>query len=188
MPFEFIQLKIEGLILIKPKVFKDERGFFMETYKKSEFINAGIREEFVQSNHSKSTKSVLRGLHYQLKPYNQGKLVRCIKGTIFDVAVDIRIGSPTFAKWVSVELSEENHFMFYIPSGFAHGFITLSEEAEIFYKCTNEYAPNYDKGIIWNDPQINILWKGEKPILSLKDQALPLLKYAENNFYYEEMK
>ncbi len=177
MPFEFIKTEIPEVVLIKPKVFKDERGFFMETYKKSEFERAGIPINFVQDNHSKSTKYVLRGLHFQKEPFGQGKLVRCIKGKIFDVAVDIRKNSPTFKKWVGFELTEENKLMLWIPRGFAHGFLTLSDEAEIIYKVSdNEYSPKSDAGIIWNDPEVNINWpiKGE-PILSGKDRKALLL-------------
>ena len=182
MPFTFEKLEIPEVILVKPKVFSDERGFFLESYKKSDFWENGIKEEFMQDNHSKSVKGVLRGLHYQLPPKAQGKLVRCIRGKIFDVAVDIRKNSPTFKKWVAVELSEENKYMLYIPPGFAHGFLTLSEEAEVLYKTTNEYAPELDRGIIWNDPEININWPIEivkEPILSNKDKNLPFLKDAE---------
>ncbi len=187
MPFEFIKTEIPEVIIVKPKVFGDERGFFMETYKKSDFEKAGIDTDFVQDNHSKSVKGVLRGLHYQLEPKAQGKLVRCIKGKVFDVAVDIRKGSPTFGKWVGVELSSENKLMLWIPKGFAHGFLTLSEEAEIVYKVSgSEYSPEYDRSIRWNDQDIGIEWplKGE-PILSEKDKTAPFLKYAEINFVYK---
>jgi len=178
MPFEFTKTKLVEVILIKPKVFGDERGFFMETYKKSDFKKAGIDTDFVQDNHSKSKKGVLRGLHFQVEPKAQGKLVRCIKGKIFDVAVDIRKESPTFGKWVGIELSCENKLMLWIPKGFAHGFLTLSEEAEILYKVSgNEYSPEHEKSIRWNDPDIGIDWpiKGE-PILSQKDKKAPFLK------------
>ena len=136
MPFEFIKTDISEVILIKSKVFGDERGYFMETYKKSDFEKIGIDTDFVQDNHSKSTKGVLRGLHFQKEPFAQGKLVRCVKGKIFDVAADIRKGSPTFGRWVGHELSEENKLMLWIPKGFAHGFLTISEEAEIIYKVS----------------------------------------------------
>ncbi|GAB6077184.1 dTDP-4-dehydrorhamnose 3,5-epimerase [Desulfurobacterium crinifex] len=188
MPFEFIRTEIPEVIIVKPKVFSDERGFFMETYKKSDFVKVGIDTDFVQDNHSKSVKGVLRGLHYQLEPKAQGKLVRCIKGRIFDVAVDIRKGSPTFGKWVGVELSEENKLMLWIPKGFAHGFLTLSEEAEIVYKVSGgEYSPEHDRSIRWNDPDIGIEWPLEgEPILSEKDKIAPFLKDAEVNLVYEE--
>jgi len=185
MPFEFKELEIPDVILVIPKVFEDDRGFFMETFKISDFKAYGISYEFVQDNHSKSKKGVLRGLHYQLYPKAQGKLVRCIRGRIWDVAVDIRKGSPWYGKWVAVELSEENKLMLWIPPGFAHGFVAL-EDAEIIYKCTAEYAPELDRGIIWNDPELAINWPVEKPILSPKDAKLPFLKDAENNFVYKE--
>ncbi|WP_456484997.1 dTDP-4-dehydrorhamnose 3,5-epimerase [Desulfurobacterium sp.] len=181
MPFEFLKTEIPEVIIVKPRVFGDERGFFLETYKKSDFTKAGINGEFVQDNHSKSRKGVLRGLHYQAKPKMQGKLVRCIKGRIFDVAVDIREGSSTFGKWVGVELSEENKLMLWIPEGFAHGFLTLSEEAEIVYKVSgSEYSPEHDRSIRWNDPQIGIEWPIDKePLLSEKDRNAPFLQEAE---------
>lgn len=185
MPFTFERLEIPDIILIKPKVFGDERGFFMETYKFSEFVKNGIPYEFVQDNHSKSQKNVLRGLHYQLEPMEQGKLVRCIRGRIWDVAVDIRKGSPWYAKWVAVELSEENKYMLWIPPGFAHGFVALEDNTEVVYKTTKEYAPELDRGIIWNDPTIAINWPIKNPILSKKDMAQPRLEEAENNFTYK---
>ncbi len=184
MPFIFKRLEIPDVILIEPKIFEDSRGFFMETYKYSEFKENGIEYEFVQDNHSKSKKGVLRGLHYQLRPMEQGKLVRCIRGRIWDVAVDIRKGSPWYKKWVAVELSEENKLMLWVPPGFAHGFIALEDNTEVFYKVTKEYAPELDRGIIWNDPDIGIKWPIENPILSEKDSKLPRLKDAENNFIY----
>ena len=169
MPFKFKKLKIPDVILIEPIVFADERGFFIETFKTSDFKANNISYEFVQDNHSKSRKGVLRGLHYQLKPMEQGKLVRCIKGKIWDVAVDIRKGSPWYGKWVGVELSEENKLMLWIPPGFAHGFVAL-EDAEVIYKCTKEYAPQYERGIIWNDPELAIHWPIKNPILLSKMQ------------------
>lgn len=177
MGFEFFKLEIEDVILIKPEVFGDNRGFFMESYKKSEFAANGIDVDFCQDNHSKSSKLVLRGLHYQLPPKTQGKLVRCTKGKILDVAVDIRKGSKTFGKWVGEILSEDNFHMLYIPEGFAHGFVVLSDTAEILYKATNEYSPENDRGILWNDPDINVNWGLDfDPILSEKDKNQPLLK------------
>ena len=177
MPFEFEKQAISDVILIKPKVFGDNRGFFMETYKKSDFVKNGINTDFVQDNHSSSTKGVLRGLHYQEAPFAQAKLVRCIKGRIYDVAVDIRKDSPTFAKYVRVELSEENKHMLFIPEGFAHGFVVLSDCAELIYKTSNEYAPQADRGIFWNDEDINIDWGIDfEPILSEKDKNQPRLK------------
>lgn len=172
MPFEFEKQKIEGVILVKPKVFGDNRGFFMETYKKSDFFANGITEEFVQDNHSKSTKGVLRGLHYQAKPYGQAKLVRCSKGRIYDVAVDIRKESNTYGQYVKVELSEENKHMLFIPNGFAHGFVALTDEVELLYKTSGEYVPSADRGILWSDEDINIDWEIDfEPILSEKDKV-----------------
>ncbi|RMD47376.1 MAG: dTDP-4-dehydrorhamnose 3,5-epimerase [Aquificota bacterium] len=189
MPFEFIKTEIPDVILIKPKVFSDSRGFFLETYKKSDFEKAGIKAEFVQDNHSKSVKGVLRGLHFQKNPYAQGKLVRCIKGEIFDVAVDIRKGSPTFGNWVAQVLTEENKYILWIPEGFAHGFLTLSEEAEVIYKVSGkEYSPEHDTGIRWDDPDIGIKWPLDevgKVLLSEKDKNLPFLKDADINFVYQ---
>jgi len=177
MPFEFERQEIKDVILVKPKVFGDNRGFFMETYKKSDFYNNGIKVEFNQDNHSKSSAHVLRGLHYQEEPYSQAKLVRCSKGRIYDVAVDIRKGSETFGKYVKVELSEENKYMLFIPQGFAHGFVVLSEDAELIYKASGEYAPDYDRGILWSDKDINIDWEIDfEPVLSEKDARQPHLK------------
>ncbi len=181
---EFIKSEIPEVILIKPQVYGDERGFFLESYKKSEFIANGIIEEFVQDNHSKSVFAVLRGLHYQLQPKAQAKLIKCIKGRIFDVAVDIRKDSSTYGKWVGYELSEENKFMLYIPVGFAHGFLALSSECELIYKTTGEYSQEHDRGILFNDSSIGINWpkiEGDL-ILSEKDRNQPLLKDADNNF------
>ena len=170
MPFEFKRLEIQDVILITPKVFTDGRGFFIETYQKDEFAKAGITGDFVQQNHSKSIKGVLRGLHYQKEPYAQAKLVRCIKGEIFDVAVDIIKNSPTFSKYVSAILSEENKNMLYIPRGFAHGFEVISDEAEVIYSVDNIYSKESELGIIWNDSDIEINWPISSPILSKKDK------------------
>ncbi len=182
MPFSFRKLEIEDVILIEPKVFRDIRGFFMETYKFSDFSQNGIQGNFNQDNHSFSTKYVLRGLHYQLPPFEQAKLIRCTNGAIFDVAVDIRKSSPTFGKWIGEVLSSENKKIIYIPPGFAHGFLTLSDVAEIHYKMTNEYAPDYERGIIWNDEDINVKWLIDNLtdiILSDKDEKNVRLKDAE---------
>ena len=177
MPFEFERQKIKDVILVKPKVFGDNRGFFIESYKKSDFVKNGIDVEFNQDNHSKSTKGVLRGLHYQAKPHGQAKLVRCSRGRIYDVAVDIRPNSPTFGQYVKVELSEENKHMLFIPEGFAHGFVVLSDEAELLYKASGEYATQADRGILWCDKDINIDWELDaEPILSEKDKIQPTLK------------
>lgn len=155
--FEFIKNEIEGLVVIKPTVFGDSRGFFMETYHKDEFSAAGIDKEFAQDNHSKSTKGVLRGLHFQTEN-TQGKLVRVIKGEVYDVAVDCRPNSKTFGKWFGVTLSEENKMQFYIPEGFAHGFLVLSDEAEFVYKCTDIYNPKAEGGIPYNDADVGVQW------------------------------
>jgi dTDP-4-dehydrorhamnose 3,5-epimerase len=186
MPFLFQRLQIPEVILIEPSRFEDRRGSFMETYKYSDFSRSGISEHFVQDNYSRSVHGVLRGLHYQKNPHAQGKLVQCIKGKIFDVAVDIRNGSPTFKHWISAELSEENTSMFYIPPGFAHGFLVMSDNADVMYKCTGEYSPEHDRGIIWNDPDIRISWPIPEPLLSEKDLSHPLLRDADNNFSYNE--
>ena len=177
MPFEFKKMEIEDVILVTPKVFGDSRGFFMESYKKTDFLKNGITDDFNQDNHSKSSKGVLRGLHYQAKPYSQAKIVRCVKGKIFDVAVDIRPNSKTFKKWVGATLSEENKNMLYIPQGFAHGFVALSEEVEILYKASGEYAPDSDRGIRWNDPDIGVDWGIDfEPLVSEKDSKQPFIK------------
>lgn len=177
MPFEFKRLKIKDVILVIPKIFEDERGFFMERYKKSDFVQNGINVEFNQDNHSKSSKGVLRGLHYQTPPKAQAKLVSCIQGEIFDVAVDIRKDSPTFGQWVGEKLSRENKKMLFIPEGFAHGFVVLSETAELLYKASNEFSKEHDRGILWNDSQIDINWGIDfEPILSEKDKKQPKLR------------
>lgn len=163
-------------MLVEPKVYADGRGFFLESYKESEFAAAGIDERFVQDNHSLSRKNVLRGLHFQRVPKAQGKLVRVIKGTVWDVAVDIRKDSPTFKRWHGVELSAENGLMLYIPPGFAHGFVALTDETHLMYKCTEEYDVALDTGIRWNDPDLAVDWPAKEPVLSLKDEELPMLK------------
>jgi dTDP-4-dehydrorhamnose 3,5-epimerase len=184
MPFYFKRLAISEVILIEPEIFRDERGFFAETYKYSDFAQIGIKEHFVQDNYSRSIRGVLRGLHYQKNPNAQGKIVQCIKGNVFDAAVDIRKGSPTFGQCVSVELSEYNNLILYVPPAFAHGFVVLSEEAYVVYKCTREYSQEHDRGIIWNDPSIGIQWPINDPIVSEKDKRHPALKDADNNFKY----
>lgn len=155
--FKFIETGIQGLVIVEPTVYSDKRGFFMETYSKNEFFQNGIDREFVQDNHSKSSRGVVRGLHFQ-KDHPQGKLVRVIRGNVFDVAVDIRRGSPTYGQWRGVELSQDNRRQLYIPEGFAHGFAVLSDIAEFTYKCTEFYYPEDEGGIIWNDPEIGIEW------------------------------
>jgi len=187
MPFSFKRLAIPDVVLIEPRVFPDERGFFMETYKYSDFAAFGIKERFVQDNHSRSKRNVLRGLHYQKPPKAQGKLVRVVVGEIFDVAVDIRKGSPWYGKWVGMKLSAENKWMLYIPPGFAHGFCVLSDVAEVVYKATEEYSPEHDAGILWSDPEIGIRWPVKDPIVSLKDSRLPLLREIGDDFVYEPL-
>ncbi|MDP8259593.1 MAG: dTDP-4-dehydrorhamnose 3,5-epimerase [Candidatus Gygaella obscura] len=182
MAYEFKKLEIPGVVLIDPKVFRDKRGFFLETYKRSEFVTNGIDKDFVQYNHSKSKKGTLRGLHYQLNPNAQAKIVRVIRGRVFDVAVDVRKNSLTYGKWVGRVLSAENKKMLYIPEGFAHGFCVLSFVAEVIYSCTKEYDPGSEAGVVWNDPDISIDWPIKEPIISNKDFALPLLNEAKNNF------
>lgn len=157
MAFTFEQTKIPGVVIIQPQVFGDNRGYFMETFKKEDYAKAGIDKEFVQDNESSSTKGVLRGLHFQ-KNHTQGKLVRVTHGEVFDVAVDVRPGSTTYGQWVGVTLSSEKKNMFYIPEGFAHGFLVLSDTAEFVYKCTDVYDPSSEAGIPWNDPDINVEW------------------------------
>lgn len=186
MPFNFKSLEIPGVVLVEPRVFPDKRGFFMETYKMPDFVAAGITGSFVQDNHSRSTKGVLRGLHYQNPPFAQGKLVRAIMGEIFDVAVDIRKGSPTYGRWVSAILSEENKKMLYVPEGFAHSFCVLSDVVDVLYKTTNFYSAESEGGIIWNDKDLNIEWPVKEPILSEKDKEWPTLRETDNKFYYEE--
>lgn len=185
---KFIKTKIKGIVLVELKSFDDNRGFFMETYKKSIFSKNGLSFDFIQDNHSRSTKGVLRGLHYQLQPHGMGKLVRAIKGEIFDVGVDIRKGSPTYGKWVGEILSEENKKMLYFPPGFAHGFYVLSDKAEVTYKCTSEYNKESERALAWDDPDVDIQWpiKDNIIILSEKDKNHPKLKQIETNFIYNE--
>jgi dTDP-4-dehydrorhamnose 3,5-epimerase len=176
MPFEFKRLEIPEVILIEPKIFRDGRGFFMEVFKNEDFKKVGINFLPVQENHSKSKYGVLRGLHFQKEPYQQAKLVRCVKGKIFDVAVDIRKNSPTFGQHVSVVLSAVNKNILFIPKGFAHGFEVLSKEAEVVYLVDNVYMSEYDAGIRWDDEDLNIEWPIKEPILSEKDKNLPKLR------------
>ncbi|HQJ01257.1 MAG TPA: dTDP-4-dehydrorhamnose 3,5-epimerase [Flexilinea sp.] len=177
---DFIPLSIPDVILIQPDVHRDERGFFFESWQKNKFAKAGIDQEFVQDNHSRSSKDVLRGLHYQIQQ-PQGKLIRAIVGEVFDVAVDLRRSSPSFGKWVSANLSSENFNMLWIPPGFAHGFLVLSDVAEFVYKATDFYAPQYERCILWNDRDLGIDWpiSGHEPILSEKDSKGKLFREAE---------
>lgn len=170
--FNFIETRIKDLYIIEPKVFGDDRGYFMESYNRKDFEKAGLKIEFVQDNESKSRKGVLRGMHFQTK-HTQGKLVRVTSGEVYDVAVDLRKDSPTFGQWEGVLLSAENKRQFYVPEGFAHGFLVLSDEAVFNYKCTDYYAPEYDCGLLWNDKDVNIQWPLEnidEVILSEKDK------------------
>lgn len=183
----YIKTNIQGVWIIEPKVFNDNRGYFMEAYKQPDFVEHIGNVQFVQDNESRSTQGVLRGLHYQLAPYSQAKLVRVITGTVLDVAVDLRQGSPTFGQYVSVELSGENKRQLFIPQGFAHGFHVLSEEAVFTYKVDNPYMPAYERGIRYDDPTIHVDWNialGEEVNLSSKDTHSPLLAEAELNFKY----
>lgn len=183
MPFKFRPLEIPGVILVEAQSARDERGYFIETYKQSAFAANGIPTAFVQDNRSHSMRGVLRGMHYQKPPRAQGKLVMALRGEIFDVAVDLRRNSPTFGKWVGQALSEDNACMLYLPVGLAHGFCVLSEEADVIYKVTDsEYAPECDRGLRWNDPDIGIQWPLAQPILSPKDARLPLLKETDRDF------
>lgn len=182
---KIIDTALDDVKIIEPKVFKDKRGFFMESYHEQRFKELGITDNFKQDNHSLSLeKGVIRGLHYQLYPNAQTKLVRVITGAIYDVVVDIRQGSPTFGKWVGVTLSDRNHHMLVVPKGFAHGFCTLSSDTHVQYKVDEYYAAEDDQGILWNDPTLAIDWPISKPILSDKDRKQPLFREAENNFHY----
>ena len=178
MPFTFTQAGIEGLVIVEPRVFPDDRGYFLESYKASEFRGAGIDVAFVQDNHSKSARGVLRGLHLQKPPYAQGKLVRALEGAVWDVAVDLREGSPSFGKWFGVELTAENHKMLYIPPGFAHGFVTLTHTAQFFYKCSAEYHKESEAGVRWDSLELAIEWPITEVTVSDRDEALPLLTEA----------
>jgi len=182
--FTFKRLQIPDIILVEPKLLLDNRGFFYESFKESDFFTNGITKKFVQDNFSHSTYGVIRGLHYQKRPRDQAKIITVVKGKIFDVAVDIRRNSPSYGKWVSVILSEDDHKLLYVPEGFAHGFCVLSQEADIFYKVSNEYSKEHERGVVWNDPAINISWPIEKPIISDKDNQLPLLKNSDSDFTY----
>jgi len=181
---QITKTKIPGLLIIKPDIYIDKRGYFFESYNKQKFIENGIEVNYVQDNESRSQKGVLRGLHFQNPPYSQGKLVRVIKGSVLDVAVDIRKGSPTFGQWDSVILSEENKLMYWLPEGMAHGFLTLEDDTIFFYKCTNLYHKESEGSIRWNDPELNIEWGIQNPVLSEKDKNVPFLRDLENKFIY----
>lgn len=180
---KFTKTKLEGVVIIEPDVFGDNRGFFMESWNKKKMLEAGLDYDFVQDNHSKSTvKGTLRGIHFQKGDIAQAKLVRCVKGSVLDVAVDLRRNSPTFKQWVGVELSEENKKQLLIPRGFGHGFVTLTDDVEFLYKADNYYAPEADAGVRWNDPEIGVEWGIENPVLSEKDKKNPFLKDCKELF------
>lgn len=179
---EIIKTKIPDLLIIKPSVFKDDRGYFFESYSKGKFMNHGIDHNFVQDNESKSMKGVLRGLHFQRPPFAQGKLVRVMKGAVIDVAVDLRRQSPTYGQWAAIELTEDNKFMYWVPPGFAHGFVTLEDNTVFFYKCTNVYNKDSEGSLRWDDPTLNIDWGVSSPILSGKDKIAPLFDGFESPF------
>ena len=174
---EIVQTGIKDLVIIKPNVFEDDRGYFFESYNKIKFLEKGIDVNFVQDNESRSMKNVLRGLHFQKPPFTQGKLVRVMRGSVLDVAVDLRKNSPTYGQWKSIELSDKNKWMYWVPAGFAHGFMTLEDNTVFFYKCTNIYNKDSEGSILWNDPDLNVDWgKDASPILSGKDKVAPLFK------------
>jgi dTDP-4-dehydrorhamnose 3,5-epimerase len=178
---EFEPTEIPDVVLIRPKVFGDPRGFFFESWEERKFAANGLDVKFVQDNHSRSARNILRGLHYQIQQ-PQGKLVRVVTGTVFDVAVDIRRSSPTFGRWVGAVLSEENQHMLWVPPGFAHGFLVLSDSADFLYRVTDFWAPAHERAIIWNDPDLNVTWslpKGVEPVLSAKDAAAKRFRDAE---------
>jgi dTDP-4-dehydrorhamnose 3,5-epimerase len=183
--FVFTCLEIPQVILIEARAIPDERGFFSERYKRSEFAANEVPVNFVQDNHSRSKRGVLRGLHYQKRSAAQAKLVSVARGQIFDVAVDIRRGSPFYGRWVGAILSDQNHRLLFIPEGFAHGFVVLNDEADVVYKASAEYSAENERGIIWNDPLIGIEWPVKNPLLSLKDAQLPTLEKADNDFQYQ---
>jgi dTDP-4-dehydrorhamnose 3,5-epimerase len=178
MPFRFRALELPGLVLVEAEAREDRRGLFMEVYRRSEFAAHGVPGTFVQDNYSSSAHRVLRGLHYQRPPRAQGKLVLVLRGEIFDVAVDLRHGSPTYGRWAGVVLSSANRRMLYVPEGFAHGFCVTGDQADVVYKATAEYAPELEGGVRWDDPEIGVRWPVAEPILSERDAALPPLRDA----------
>jgi dTDP-4-dehydrorhamnose 3,5-epimerase len=184
MPFTFHETPLPGVVRIQTKLFGDERGYFKEGFKASEFEAAGLPTVFLQDNTSRSRRNVVRGLHYQTDPQSQGKLVGVTQGAVFDVAVDVRVGSPTFGEWFGAELSEDNGTMLWIPPGFAHGFSVLTEWADLVYKCTNEFSAAHDGGVLWNDPAIGVDWQVTDPIVSGKDQLLLPLADTATGFRF----
>ena len=179
---EIIKTPLEGLLIIKPDVFEDERGYFFESYNREKFLAHGIDVTFVQDNESKSKRGVLRGLHFQNPPFAQEKLVRVMSGSVLDVAVDIRKDSPTYGEWSSIVLSGQNKWMYWIPAGFAHGFLTLEDDTIFFYKCTSVYNKESEGSIRWNDPDLQIDWGTDNPVISPKDQVAPMFKEFETRF------
>jgi dTDP-4-dehydrorhamnose 3,5-epimerase len=178
---EFVPTRLPEVVLIKPRVFGDERGYFLETWQQAKFSAAGIAAHFVQDNHSHSVRHTLRGLHYQIRQ-PQGKLVRVTLGAVFDVAVDLRRSSPRFGQWVGVELSADNHHMLWVPAGFAHGYLTLSERVDFLYKCTDYYAPAHERAVHWQDPDLGVAWplpSGTAPLLNAKDAGAPAFRSAQ---------
>lgn len=182
MNFKFTTNQFPGVVIIEPKLFRDERGYFCETYKKSVFKDGGIGDDFVQDNYSFSTFGVIRGLHFQVPPKAQAKLVRCVKGEIYDCIVDLRKSSPTFGQHFGIKLSQENGLMLYVPVGFAHGFVTLSQAAEVLYKTSDEYDPQSEFGLRFDDPALAIDWQVSDPVVSEKDKILPLFKELKTLF------
>lgn len=179
---KIINTSIQGLIILEPQIFQDERGYFYETYQFEKFKTLGIHETFVQDNQSLSSQGTLRGLHFQKPPFDQAKLVRVVRGKVLDVAVDLRKGSATYGKYEKVELSEQNHLQFFIPKGFAHGFLALENNTLFTYKCSNYYNKESESGLLWNDPEIDIKWSFSDPLVSAKDQVLPQLEGFETPF------
>ena len=186
MPFTFKRTSIPDVVLVQAEYWPDERGFVLESFNEFAFASGGIVTRFVQDKCSRSCGGVLRGLHYQKDPHAQAKLVMATRGEIFDVAVDIRRGSPTYGRWVGEVLSDQNHRMLYVPAGFAHGTYVQSDMADIAYKTSNDYSPENERGIIWNDPDINVRWPTGDPLLSEKDQRQSFLRDADNNFVWQQ--
>lgn len=184
MPVSIEKAPLDGLLIIKTGVFQDDRGFFSESYSRDIWATAGFEDTFVQDNLSKSKKGTLRGMHYQIKPEGMGKLVRCVQGAVFDVAVDLRQGSPTFGKWFGLELSGENHLSLWVPAGFAHGFVALEDDSLVHYKCTAHHAPDCERSLNYACPKVGIAWPMTATIITQKDQDAPMLGDAETNFTY----
>ncbi len=178
--------ELEGLLLIEPRLWHSRRGFFFEAYNRRDFVEAGIPTVFVQDNHSRSRRNTLRGMHYQAPPHAQDKLVRVVSGEIFDVAVDLRHGSPTFGRWAGFRLSSSNHLSLFIPEGFAHGFCVIGDSAEVLYKCSDFYAPECERGFCWNDPLVHIEWPVKTPLLSERDAAHPGFAELPRDFLFGE--